>query len=189
MRSNCGAEEGSWESLRQQGGQTSQSEGKATLNTHWKDWCWSWSSSILVTWCEQPTLWKSPWCWERLRAEGEEGIRGWDGWMASPMQWTWTWANFGRWGGTGRPGMLQSMGSPRVRHDWVTEQQQSCKKIKPINPKRNQPWTFIGKTDPEAEAPMLWQPDAKSWLTGKDPDAGKDWGQEEKGMTEDEMAG
>ena len=65
----------------------------------------------------------------------------------------------------------------------------NCKEIKPINPKRNQPWTFIGKTDPEAEAPMLWQPDAKSWLTGKDPDAGKDWGQEEKGMTEDEMAG
>ena len=151
--------------------------------------CWSWSSSILVLLWEQPTHWKSPWCWERLRAEGEEGIRGWDGWMASPMQWTWTWANFGRWGGTGRPGMLQSMGSPRVRHDWVTEQQQSCKEIKPINPKRNQPWTFIGKTDPEAEAPMLWQPDAKSWLTGKDPDAGKDWGQEEKGMTEDEMAG
>ena len=56
------------------------------------------------------THWKSPWCWERLKAEGEEGIRGWDGWMASPIQWTWTWANFGRWWGTGRPGVLQSMG-------------------------------------------------------------------------------
>ena len=52
---------------------------------------------------------KSPWCWERLRAEGEEGVRGWDGWMASLMQWTWTWANFRRWWGTGRPGVLQSM--------------------------------------------------------------------------------
>ena len=58
---------------------------------------------IFVTWCEQLTHWKSPWCWERLRTEGEEGVRGWDGWMASPMQWTWTWANFGRWWGTGKP--------------------------------------------------------------------------------------
>ena len=65
---------------------------------------------------------KSPWCWERLRAEGEEGIRWWDGWMASPMQWPWTWANFRRWWGIGRPGMLQSMGSQRVREDWAIEQ-------------------------------------------------------------------
>ena len=55
--------------------------------------------------------------------------------------------------------------------------------------KGNQPWIFIGRTDIEAEAPILWPPDGKSWLTGKDPDAGKDWGQEEKGMTEDEMVG
>ena len=61
------------------------------------------------------------------------------------------------------------------------------KEIKPINPKRNQPWMFIRWTDAEAEAPILWPPDEKSWLTGKDPDAGKDWGQEEKGATEDEM--
>ena len=77
-----------------------------------------------VIWCEQLTHWKIPWCWERLRAE-EESVRGWDGWMASPMQWTWTWANFGRWWGTGRPGVLQSMGSQRVGHNWVTERQQS----------------------------------------------------------------
>ena len=61
------------------------------------------------------------------------------------------------------------------------------KEIKPINPKGNQPWIFIGKTDAEAEAPVLWPPDAKNWLTERDPDAGKDWGQEEKGVTEDEM--
>ena len=61
--------------------------------------------------------------------------------------------------------------------------------IKPVNPKRNQPWIFILRTDAEAEAPILWTPDAQSWLFGKDPDAGKDWGQEEKGMTEDEMVG
>ena len=63
------------------------------------------------------------------------------------------------------------------------------KEIKPVNPKGNQPWTFIGRTDAKAEAPILWPPDAKSWLTGKDPDAGKNWGQEERGMTEHEMAG
>ena len=62
-----------------------------------------------------------------------------------------------------------------------------CKEIKPVHPKENQPWIFIGRTD--AEAPILWPPDAKSWLIGKDPDAGKDWRQEEKGMTEDEMVG
>ena len=61
------------------------------------------------------------------------------------------------------------------------------KEIKPDNPKGDQSWIFIGRTDAEAE--ILWPPDAKSWLTGKDPDAGKDWGQEEKGVTNDEMAG
>ena len=59
------------------------------------------------------------------------------------------------------------------------------KKIKPVNPKGNQPWIFIGRTDAEAEAPILWPPDAKSQLIGKGPHAGKDWGQEEKGTTED----
>ena len=57
------------------------------------------------------------------------------------------------------------------------------KEIKPVDPKVNQPWIFIEKTDAKAEVPILWPPDAKSWLTGKDPDAGKDWGQEEKGVT------
>ena len=63
------------------------------------------------------------------------------------------------------------------------------KEIKPVHPKGNQPWIFIGRTDAEAEAPILWPPDAKKLLTGKDLDAGKDWKQEEKGMTEDEMVG
>ena len=62
-----------------------------------------------------------------------------------------------------------------------------CKEIKLVNPKRSQPWIFIGRTDAETDAPILWPPDAKSQLIGKDPDAGKDWGQEEKGVTEDEM--
>ena len=64
-----------------------------------------------------------------------------------------------------------------------------CKKIKPVNPKGNQSWVFIGRTDAEAEGPILWPPDVKNWLIWKDPDAGKDWRQEEKGMTEDEMVG
>ena len=64
-----------------------------------------------------------------------------------------------------------------------------CKEIKPVSPKGNESWIFIGRTDAEAEAPILGPLDAKSWLTGKKPDAGKDWGQEEKGTTEDEMIG
>ena len=63
------------------------------------------------------------------------------------------------------------------------------KGIKPAHPKGNQPWIFIGKTDAEAEAPILWPPDVKSPLNGKGPDAGKDWRQKEKGVTEDEMVG
>ena len=64
-----------------------------------------------------------------------------------------------------------------------------CKEIQPVYPKGNQSWIFIGRTDAEAEAPILWPPDSKSWLIWKDLDAGKDWGQEEKGTTEDEMVG
>ena len=64
-----------------------------------------------------------------------------------------------------------------------------CKEIQPVHPKADQSWVFIGRTDAEAETPVLWLPGAKSWLIGKDPDAGKDWGQDEKGITEDEMVG
>ena len=64
-----------------------------------------------------------------------------------------------------------------------------CKEIQPVHPKGDQSWVFTGRTDVEAEAPILWPPDAKSWLTGKDPDGGKDWRQEEKVMTKDEMVG
>ena len=64
-----------------------------------------------------------------------------------------------------------------------------CKEIKPVNPKGNQPWISIGRTDAEAEAQILWPPNVKNWLIGKGPDAGKDWRQEEKGTTEDEMVG
>ena len=77
---------------------------------------------------------------------------------------------------------------------WITnmktlESPLDCKEIKPVNPKGNQPWIFIGRTDVEAEAPIIWPPDAKGWLIRKDPDAGKDWRQEQKGTREDEMVG
>ena len=71
----------------------------------------------------------------------------------------------------------------------IPESPLDCKEIKPVSPKGNQPWIFTGRTDTEAEAPILCPPDGKSRLIGKDPDAGRDWGQEEKGTTEDEMAG
>ena len=58
-------------------------------DVHWKDWCWSWNSNTLATWCEELTHLTRPWCWERLRAGGEGDNRGWDGWIASLTQWTW----------------------------------------------------------------------------------------------------
>ena len=87
-----------------------------------KGWCWTWSYNTLVTWCEELIHWKRPQCWERLKANGDTGDRRWDGWAASPTQWTWVWANSGRWRRIVKPGVLQSMGSQRVRHDWATEQ-------------------------------------------------------------------
>ena len=81
------------------------------LNIHWKDWCWNWSSNSLATWCQERTYWKRPWCWEKLKVGGEGDNREWDGWMASPTQWTWVWAGPRRWWWTGKPGMLQAMRS------------------------------------------------------------------------------
>ena len=96
---------------------------ESTPNIFWKAWSWSWSSNTLATWCEVLTRSERTWCWERLKAGGEGDDRGSDGWMASPTQWTWVWANSGRWWRTRKPGMLQSMGLQRVRHNWVTEPQ------------------------------------------------------------------
>ena len=74
-----------------------------------------------ATWCKEPTHWKRPWCWVRLKAGGEGEDRGWDGWMASPTQWRWIWVNSRCWWWTKRPGMLQSMRLQRVGHNWTTE--------------------------------------------------------------------
>ena len=67
------------------------------------------------------TPWKRPWCWERLKVGGEGEDRGWEGWMASPTRWTWVWASSRSWWWAGKPGVLESMGSQRVGHDWETE--------------------------------------------------------------------
>ena len=79
------------------------------------------NSNTLATWREELTHLTRSWCWERLKAGGEGDDRGWDGWMASPTQWTWVWVDSRSWWWTGRPGMLQSMRSQRVRHNWATE--------------------------------------------------------------------
>ena len=82
---------------------------RSVLNIQWKDWCWSWNSNTLATWCEELTHLKRPWCWKRLKAgEGDDG--GWDDWMVLSTQWTWVWVNSGCWWWTGRPGVLQSIG-------------------------------------------------------------------------------
>ena len=119
MLLNYGVGEDSVESLGLQGDPTSQSWRKSVPNIHWKDWCWSWNSNTLATWSKELTCWKRPWRWEKLKAGGEGDDRGWDSWMASPTRWTWVWASSGSWWWKGKPGMLQSMGSQRVRHNWV----------------------------------------------------------------------
>ena len=98
-----------------------------------QSWIFIWRTSAES---EAPILWLPEWthqkrpCWqERLKAGGEGDDRGWDGWMATPTQWTWVWASCGSWWRTGKLGVLQSMGLQRVRHDWATEQQQSLLKI------------------------------------------------------------
>ena len=121
MLLNCGVGEYSRESLGLQGDQISQSSRKSVLNIHWKDWCWRWNSRTLATWCKELTPWKKPWCCERLKAGGGGDNRGWDGWRASPTRWTWIWASSRSWWWTGMSGVLQSMGSQRIRHDWATE--------------------------------------------------------------------
>ena len=94
---------------------------KITPGYSWKDWYWSWNSNTSATWCEELTHQKRPWCWERLRAEREDNNRVWEGWMASLSRWTWVWVSSGRWWWTGKPGMLQSTGLQRIRHDWMTK--------------------------------------------------------------------
>ena len=98
----------------------SESQRKSTLNIHWKEWCWNWSSNTLTTWCKESTHWQRPWCWERWRVRGEGGDRGWDAWMASPTQWIWVWANSGRQWRIGKACVLQFFRSQIVGHNLAT---------------------------------------------------------------------
>ena len=112
MLLNYGAGEDSWESLGQQGDQTSLSPRKSTLNIHWQDWCWSWSSSTsaksdVKSWLIE----KDPDSGKDWGQEEKEGDRGGDDWMALRTAQTWVWANSGRWWRIGNPGRLQFMGS------------------------------------------------------------------------------
>ena len=112
---NCGVGEESWESLGfgfSKGSQSWIFIGRMMLKL---------KLQYLATSCEELTHLKRPWCWERLKARREGDNRRWDGWMASPTQWTWVWVNSGSWWWTGRSGVLHSMGSPIVRCDWPTE--------------------------------------------------------------------
>ena len=121
--------------------------------------------------------WKIPWCfqtWNILKSE--RGIFFFFGPLLIWVDYKESWVpkNWCFWTGV----LEKTLESPL-----------NCKEIKPVNPKGNQSWIFIGRTDTEAETPILWPSVAKNWLIWKDPDAGKDWGQEEKGMTEDKMVG
>ena len=105
----------------------------------------------LATWCEELTNWKRPWCWERLKAGGEGDDRGWDGWMASPTRWTWVWVSPGSWWWTGKPGVLRSMGSQSVDHDWATELKTRCfgyeEDIRDQDDTRDEEFTSDGEKD------------------------------------------
>ena len=108
----------SWESLGLQGDPTSPFWRRSALGFLWREWCWGWNSSTLATSCEELTHWKRLWCWKGAGGGGDD--RGWDGWMASPTQWTWVCVNSRSWWWQGGLACCDSWGR-RVGHDWVTE--------------------------------------------------------------------
>ena len=117
MLLNCGIGEDSWESLRLQDQTSHPKRNQSRIFIGRTDA----EAETLASWCEGLTHLKRPWYWEGLKAGGEGDIRGWDGWLASPTQWTWVWVNSRSWWWTGRTSVLQSMASQRVRHDWATD--------------------------------------------------------------------
>ena len=148
MLLNCGVGENSWESLDCKEIHPVHPKGVQSWVFIGRTWYWSWNSNILATSWEELTHWKRPWCWERLRAGGEGDNKGWDGWMASPTQWTWVWVDLGSWWWTGRPGVLWFMGSKRVRHDWVTElnwslEATSSKSVSSLVGRKPYHWCFL----------------------------------------------
>ena len=145
MLLNCGVGEDSWESLGLKGDTTNtiypkgnqswifigRTDAEAEMPIFWSTDMKNWLIEKDLTHCQKKTWftekelthWKRPWCWERLKAGGEGDDSGWDGRMESPTQWTWVWANSRSWWWTGKPGVLQSMGSKRIRHNWATKRQ------------------------------------------------------------------
>ena len=121
MLLNCGVGEDSWESLGPQETQPVHPKENQSWIFIGRTDVEAENSNTLATWWEALTHLKRPWCWERLKVGGEGDNRGWDGWMASPTQWTWVRAISRSWWWTGKPGVLQSMGLQKVGHDWATE--------------------------------------------------------------------
>ena len=165
MLLKCGVGEDFWESLGQKGHPASPSWRKSVLTIHWKNWCWSWNLNTLVTWCKELTQLKRPWCWERMKAEGERDDRGWGGWMASVTLWTNDWLSSRSWWLTGGPGMLQSMGLQRVGHNWVTilhwiycctECPPHCSQPRPTHPFAGDSCTLRGKFVSVSFQPWCW---------------------------------
>ena len=108
-----------WEFLGLWGDPASQSERKSVLNIYWKDWCWQWNSNIWLMW--RNDSFEKTLMLVKIEDGGEGDDRGWDDWMASLTQWTWVWVGSVNWSWTGKPGVLQYMGSQRVRHNWAAE--------------------------------------------------------------------
>ena len=104
---------------------------KSTLNNHWKDCCWSWSSNTLATWHKEWTRWKRSWNWERLKVKGEEGGTEWDGWIAAPTERRGIWANSRRPWRAEEPEVLQSTRSQRIGNNLETEQQNAIYQEEP----------------------------------------------------------
>ena len=144
---------------------------------------------------------KRPWCWERLKVRGEGASGGfmpyssirkeyreyWEGKGPSSQSYGFSSSHVWMWElGYKESGVPKNWCFWTVVLEKTLESPLNSKEIQPVHPKGNQSWILIGRTDAEAETPLLWPPDVKNWLIWKDPD---DWGQEEKGTTEDEMAG
>ena len=94
---------------------------KSVLNIHWKDWSWSWNSKTFANWWKNWLICKDPDAGKDWRQEGKGKTEAWEWWMSSPILWTGIWVSSGSWWWTGKPGLLQSMGSERVWHNWATE--------------------------------------------------------------------